>query len=398
MKFLVLALALCLGYAAAQQITLGHCYMRGTAADPTITGVVTFTQNGNNVTVFANITGIRQNLNVMHGMHVHAYGDLSDATSTAPSVGSHFTINGNPHGCPENTQNRHMGDMGNWPVAAAGTLIATKSIDLLQLTGNSSIIGRAVVLHNVTDDCATVASSGARLAFCVIGIANPALHSATTNTAVNGFDNVQRAACDMYPVPNSGSTVRGRVYFQQNSPSSPTTVTGTFTGITGVHGIHVHAYGEITADGQGASGHYDPNSAVHSLPPRTPRHVGDMGNVVYMDASNTSWYSYANDMISLYGAQSVVGRMVILHSKVDDCNATNLGARIGQCVIGISNTTGWNVVTAPGATPVTQDPSACGPLPTTSTTGTQTETSMGVSMQPMLAALFAAIVLLFVKP
>jgi Cu/Zn superoxide dismutase len=42
------------------------------------------------------------------------------------------------------------------------------------LSGNQSAIGRAIVVHAATDDCVTIPSNGARLAFGVIGIANVA--------------------------------------------------------------------------------------------------------------------------------------------------------------------------------------------------------------------------------
>jgi Cu/Zn superoxide dismutase len=46
--------------------------------------------------------------------------------------------------------------MGNWNVAADGTISQTKSLDLLALTGSTSIIGLAVVIHNKTDDCLNI--------------------------------------------------------------------------------------------------------------------------------------------------------------------------------------------------------------------------------------------------
>lgn len=70
------------------------------------------------------------------------------------------------------------GVQGNW-TAVAGAISATKSLNLLSLTGTYSsihlfiylcslvVIGFAVILHSTTDDCVVVASSGTRLAQCV---------------------------------------------------------------------------------------------------------------------------------------------------------------------------------------------------------------------------------------
>lgn len=55
----------------------------------------------------------------------------------------------------------------------------SKDLDLLTLTGGNSVVGLAVVLHNMTDDCATVPSSGKRLGWGVIGVANVAGNTAT---------------------------------------------------------------------------------------------------------------------------------------------------------------------------------------------------------------------------
>jgi len=69
---------------------------------------------------------------------------------------------------------------GNWQVDAQGTIAASKDLNLLTLTGANSIIGLAVVVHNMTDNCTDISSAGKRIGWGVIGIANVA-----GNTAVN---------------------------------------------------------------------------------------------------------------------------------------------------------------------------------------------------------------------
>lgn len=61
---------------------------------------------------------------------------------------------------------------------------------------------------------------------------------------------------------------------------------------------------------------------------------------MYYDVDNSSWYSFDNDRIPIAHLNSVIGRTVILHERVDDgCTQPtgNAGSRLAQCVIGISS-------------------------------------------------------------
>jgi Cu-Zn family superoxide dismutase len=123
-------------------------------ANGTINGQVKFTQlaSGGPVTVTVLVndgSGLRAGL---HGFHIHANADLSNACIAA---GPHFNPYSTVHGAQTNNiTSRHAGDLGNVIVTASGGISQTISDSIISLLpgDNTSIIGRAVVLHNGTDD------------------------------------------------------------------------------------------------------------------------------------------------------------------------------------------------------------------------------------------------------
>jgi len=397
MKATYLLVALFCFYSCSSALEYGLCVFRGTNNDANVTGTITFVTNGDMVDMTVNIQGITQNPDIAHGIHVHQWGDLSNYTSAA-SAGGHFDISGKSHGC-ENTTDRQTGDTGNWQ-ATGGVISGSKSLDLMGLTGNNSIIGRAVILHQLTDDCGTVnlGNAGTRLAFCVIGVGNPASQTGTTNDAVAGIPTTTRAVCELKPT--NGNSVSGRVWFEQDSPSGATTVKAKIDGITGYHGFHIHAWGDLSYNnGTYAGGHFNPTAVNHGIPPTTTRHVGDMGNIYYY-SSNIAYYQYANDAITLTGTNNVIGHAVIVHAAFDDC--TNpvgaAGARLAQCVIGIADPAAYNPVAAgfpASGVETTQNNTACS-LSSTSTSATGTAATATSTTGDESAAGFLAANSLFV--
>jgi Cu-Zn family superoxide dismutase len=308
----------------------GIAQIRGTDLDEGVTGTVKFTQiNATHVRVEVAITGITQGIDSLHGMHVHQYGDLQNKTNGV-SAGSHFVGAGtSTHGC-EDTDVRHEGDMGNWVVDDTGRIQQTKELDLLTLTGSNSIVGLAVVLHNMTDDCAVIASAGKRLGWGVIGVANVA-----GNTAVNPTS-FTRASCIFASA--SGTSVTGSIFLEP--ATGGVHIYGYVDGLVkdSSHGFHIHQYGDITnSTGSAAGGHYNPTNVSHALPPSGTRHVGDLPNLETYDSEGRAWFDFVSDLVMLEGASSAIGRAIIVHEKTDDgCTQPtgNSGARYAQCVIG----------------------------------------------------------------
>jgi Cu-Zn family superoxide dismutase len=125
-----------------------------------VSGSVNFTQRGQTVVVEAKVTGLTPGL---HGFHVHEKGNCTAADGS--SAGAHFNPGGAPHGglaAP-----RHGGDLGNLTADANGVAQYKAEVTGISLgTGEDSIIGRAVIVHEKPDDLRTQPSgnAGARLA------------------------------------------------------------------------------------------------------------------------------------------------------------------------------------------------------------------------------------------
>jgi Cu-Zn family superoxide dismutase len=132
-----------------------------------ITGRVTFTEPapGEPVMVSARVEGGTEG---RHGFHVHEVGDCSAEDFT--SAGGHFNPTGVPHGGPDDME-RHGGDLGNIAIGADGTGELQLTSDMLTVAdGPSSVVGRAVILHEGEDDLVSqpTGAAGSRLACGVI--------------------------------------------------------------------------------------------------------------------------------------------------------------------------------------------------------------------------------------
>lgn len=138
--------------------------------------------------------------------------------------------------------------------------------------------------------------------------------------------------------PTDGHAVRGTVLFYQRGDSVQVVadVAGLEPGTR--HGFHVHAFGDLTApDGSHAGGHYDPDHHDHGLPPQTPRHAGDLGNLE-ADQRGHAHRELTVGNISVAGRRNpVLGRAVIVHARPDDGSqpAGDAGRRLAQGVIGV---------------------------------------------------------------
>jgi Cu-Zn family superoxide dismutase len=135
-------------------------------------GTVAFTQEGDRVHVVGDVVGLAPGST--HGFHIHEFGDCS--APDASSAGDHFAPKGKAHGAP-NAATHHAGDLGNIQADASGNA----RIDLRVAgptvgRGDTTILGRALVLHEKADDLKTQPSgnSGARIACGVIGAARDA--------------------------------------------------------------------------------------------------------------------------------------------------------------------------------------------------------------------------------
>ncbi|NP_571369.1 superoxide dismutase [Cu-Zn] [Danio rerio] len=146
------------------------CVLKGTGE---VTGTVYFNQEGEKkpVKVTGEITGLTPG---KHGFHVHAFGDN---TNGCISAGPHFNPHDKTHGGPTDSV-RHVGDLGNVTADASGVAKIEIEDAMLTLSGQHSIIGRTMVIHEKEDDLGKggneeslkTGNAGGRLACGVIGI------------------------------------------------------------------------------------------------------------------------------------------------------------------------------------------------------------------------------------
>ena len=138
------------------------------ASGSKVAGTVTFTKNGDTVQVVADITGLTPG---KHGFHIHEFGDCSAAD--AASAGSHFNPMKKPHGAPD-ASDRHAGDLGNLEADSSGKAHLELKDNMMKFSGDTSILGRAVIVHEKADDWSQpTGNAGGRVACGVIGVAKP---------------------------------------------------------------------------------------------------------------------------------------------------------------------------------------------------------------------------------
>ncbi|CAL1528919.1 unnamed protein product [Lymnaea stagnalis] len=149
-----------------------------------VTGTVTFTQLNprSPITIAIKLQGFKEfdpstaPSQLLHGFHVHEFGDL---TAGCTSAGGHYNPCGVNHGAKEDNV-RHNGDLGNIQQEPNGTIPELVLTDrFVTLYGDWSVLGRAIVVHEKADDLGrggdqaslTNGNAGSRLGCCVIGLA-----------------------------------------------------------------------------------------------------------------------------------------------------------------------------------------------------------------------------------
>ncbi|VDN12937.1 unnamed protein product, partial [Dibothriocephalus latus] len=125
----------------------------------------------------------------------------------------------------------------------------------------------------------------------------------------------------------------------------PVHVVGSFEGLTpGKHGCHVHVYGDRTDGCTSAGPHFNPTNCNHGAREDTVRHVGDLGNVT-AGADGKASIDFSDNIISLSGAHSIIGRCLVVHAGEDDLgkgghelslSTGNSGGRVACGVIGLA--------------------------------------------------------------
>ena len=143
--------------------------MIGPSNDSGVTGIAVFTQNGDQITLTAEIQGASAGL---HAIHIHAYGDCSAPDGT--SAGGHWNPTGVAHG-KWGVGEFHLGDIGNITVGEDGTGRITLTTDLWEIgTGSDvDVVGKGIIVHAGADDFTSQPSgaAGARIGCGIIVLA-----------------------------------------------------------------------------------------------------------------------------------------------------------------------------------------------------------------------------------
>jgi superoxide dismutase, Cu-Zn family len=136
----------------------------------------------------------------------------------------------------------------------------------------------------------------------------------------------------------SGSKVTGTVTFTKTDEG--VRVVADVEGLEpGEHGFHIHEFGDCSAaDATSAGGHFNPGKHQHAGPDAAERHEGDLGNIAARNARKAH-YERVDKELKLDGPDSIIGKSVIVHEKVDDEKTQptgNAGARVACGVIGVA--------------------------------------------------------------
>ncbi|MDE0400554.1 MAG: superoxide dismutase family protein [Candidatus Poribacteria bacterium] len=138
----------------------------GSLNDSGVTGMAVFTQNGDQITLTAEIQGASPGL---HAIHIHANGDCSAPDGT--SAGGHWNPTDVAHG-KWGEGEFHLGDIGNITVGEDGTGRITLTTDLWEIgTGSDvDVVGKGIIVHADADDFVSQPSgnAGARIGCGVI--------------------------------------------------------------------------------------------------------------------------------------------------------------------------------------------------------------------------------------
>lgn len=143
-------------------------FMMEPKSDSAVQGEVTFTEENGEVKMMASFTGLSEG---EHAIHIHEKADCSadDGTST----GGHWNPTNEPHGKWGASEGYHKGDIGNFTADADGKGMVEFSTAEWCIgcdDPNKNIVGKAVIVHQGTDDFTSQPSGAAGARVSCTGI------------------------------------------------------------------------------------------------------------------------------------------------------------------------------------------------------------------------------------
>jgi Cu-Zn family superoxide dismutase len=330
-----------------------------------------------------------------HAIYIHDNGDLS--APDGANIGEHFNPTKAPLTCTFGAPwvRTHGGDLGevNVLTANANTSFAFNH-ELISLSGSGSIIGRSIVVHNDADICKAGGVNPGPPYFLqgVVGIRNPArtvVNNAAGNLATVSTQNTNGATPTIwtdavsivYPT-NIGAGVSGFVTFSQATATGPVTVRAIFRGLVpnSEHAFVIHTYGDdsdISSTSETLGSHW-------LFVANQPNHAGLLTLNAPADAQGVINHVGSHPLLTLNGANSIIGRSITLHLTADP-EVT----RIVTGIIGTRDPASPNPVPTGGIVPT-------GGNPTGGSTGQGNHaTSIQPSIVLALASVFVALLAIF---
>ncbi|HEX9827383.1 MAG TPA: superoxide dismutase family protein [Flavobacteriaceae bacterium] len=122
-------------------------------SDSNVSGNVFFKEANGLVTVTMVVNGLTEGT---HAIHIHEKADCSAADGT--SSGGHWNPTAQPHGKWGSPEGYHKGDIGNMEVGADGKGTMTMSTNEWCIDcgdPNKDVLGKAIIMHDGTDDFVT---------------------------------------------------------------------------------------------------------------------------------------------------------------------------------------------------------------------------------------------------
>ena len=131
------------------------------------------------------------------------------------------------------------------------------------------------------------------------------------------------------------SSAKGNLKFEQKEGA--VLITGNISGLkpNAWHAFHVHQNGSCADAGNAAGGHFNPTNQPHGMHGAGNHHVGDLP-ALRSDSKGVALVDVTSESVALSGANSVIGKAVIVHADDDDYTAQptgNAGARIGCGIV-----------------------------------------------------------------
>jgi len=137
-------------------------------SDSNVTGEVSFTEENGEVKMMANLSGLSEG---EHAIHIHQNADCS--STDGKSAGGHWNPTDEPHGKWGAEEGYHKGDIGNFPADADGNATVEFSTSEWCMgcdDENKNILGKAVIVHQGTDDFTSQPSGAAGARVSCTGI------------------------------------------------------------------------------------------------------------------------------------------------------------------------------------------------------------------------------------